>query len=191
MLERLRARFDPRLIRTRKQGGVELQYVDIASVIGRFLDELGLDWDWAVTESRLICLEGGKFLGTVTGEITVFFEDDLGERHGITRAGVGADVANDADKAYKTALAEAFKKAAVYFGVGLELWDEDIRTQNETVLKATKSDDVADLKAGVFELALIGGASPTAESVAAYFEVTVEDLQDPVILRSLMLGRAA
>lgn len=35
----------------------------------------------------------------------------------------------DADKAYKTSLAEAVKKAAFYFGVALYLWDADEREE--------------------------------------------------------------
>jgi hypothetical protein len=181
MLSKLRERFDPRLIRTRRQGGVELQYVDIASVIGRFLDVVGPSWDWSVDSSQVTGLEGGKYLATVTGTITVTEDDRV-----ISRSGVGADVANDADKAYKTALAEAFKKAAVYFGVGLELWDESVRDQNETVMKAQGSTDVDDLKSAVFTLALIGGASPTAESVADFHGVSVEALQDPTVLYEIV-----
>lgn len=186
MLEKLRARFDPREIRTRRQGGIDLQYVDIASVIGRFLDTLGMGWDWSVHDSRLIPMEGGQYLATVTGEINVRYEDDLGEPYYVCRDGVGADVAKDPDKAYKTALAEAFKKAAVYFGVGLELWDEEVRTENETVMRAVKSDDVNDMKAGVFRLALIGGAKPDAQSVADFHGLTVEQLQDPEALRGIL-----
>lgn len=186
MLEKLRQRFDPREIRTRRQGGMDLQYVDIASVIGRFLDTLGLEWDWSVHDSRLIPMEGGKYLATVTGEINVRYEDEMGESRYVSRDGVGADVATDPDKAYKTALAEAFKKAAVYFGVGLELWDEAVRDENETVMRAVKSDDVDDMKAGVFRLALIGGAKPDAKSVADFHGVTVEQLQDPDALRGIL-----
>jgi len=45
----------------------------------------------------------------------------------IERGGVGADTAPDPDKAYKTALAEAIKKAGNQFGIALELWDADHR----------------------------------------------------------------
>jgi len=189
MLEKLRERFDPRLIRTRRQGGMDLQYVDIASVIGRFLDTLGLDWDWSVHESKLYPLEGGKYLASVTGEISVTYENEAGDRVFTSRDGVGADVATDPDKAYKTALAEAFKKAAVYYGVGLELWDETVRSENEVVLRAVKTDSSLDeMKSGVFRLALLQGAKPDGPSVAKHFGVTTEQLQEPETLREI-LGR--
>lgn len=177
LLKKLRERFHPSEIRTRRQGGKDLQYVDIASVIERFLDTLEGEWSWRVIDSSITPIEQGGYLASVTGEIHV------GD---IVRSGVGADVANDADKAYKTALAEAFKKAANYFGVGLELWDEDVRNSNERVMKGYASDDLSTLKTAVFELALMGGADPSAEGVADYFGVSVEALQDSTVLREIL-----
>ncbi|MEM2991059.1 MAG: Rad52/Rad22 family DNA repair protein [Halobacteria archaeon] len=48
--------------------------------------------------------------------------------------GVGADVDSDPDKAVKTALAEAIKKAGHQFGIALYLWDEKERQAVEEAL---------------------------------------------------------
>ena len=44
-----------------------------------------------------------------------------------SHTGVGADVSFDLDKAVKTALAEAIKKACHQYGIALELWEEERR----------------------------------------------------------------
>lgn len=176
MLGKLRERFHPSAVKTRRQGGKDLQYIDIASTINRLNDVADLNWTWDISKSDLTLSEG-KWLGFVQGYLTV---------SGVARSGVGAGVGTDPDMAIKTADAEALKKAGHKFGIGLELWDEDVRTANERVMRAMGSDDVTSLKTGVFELALMGGAEPTAEGVAAYFGVTEEMLKDTDTLREIL-----
>lgn len=176
MFQKLRERFDPRQIRTRRQGGQDLQYVDIATTIERFLDVVGEKWEWHVTQSSVVPV-GEGYLATVTGRISV---------EGVQRMGVGADYAKDPDKAYKTALAEAFKKAGHYFGVGLELWDEDVRGSNLRVIRGMGTSDVEAMKVAVMELALIGGAEATAQGIADYFGVTPDALKEPAVLTEIL-----
>jgi hypothetical protein len=122
-------------------------------------------------------LADGQYLATVRASLSIRLDDGDPRGHVVNRSGVGADVAKDPDKAYKTAQAEALKKAANQFGVALELWTEEGR---EVVARgrALESGDLSVLKQELFRRALEKGAEPTPESVAETMGLTVEDLQD-------------
>jgi hypothetical protein len=176
-LTELGKRFDVKEVKQRTQGGRKLDYISIDSTIRRLNDVLGTNWSTSVGRVELNSQgDTGKYLATVVLSL---------EALGKSAIGVGADVAPDPDKALKTALAEALKKAAHQFGVGLYLWQEDER---EIVARdrAASSGDLNALKAKAFETALEQGAEANAESVAAKLGLTVEDLQDAAKLSAIL-----
>lgn len=116
-LDALSARFDVKDVKQRTQGGRKLDYVSIDSTIRRFNEVLDTNWDTTDLTHSIIPLDG-KYLAVVSLTVRA-----LGKQ----AVGIGADVAPDPDKALKTALAEALKKAGHQFGVGLYLWDEEER----------------------------------------------------------------
>lgn len=175
-LAALSARFDVADVKQRAQAGRKLDYISIDATINRFNDVLGPEWSTVITSQQLVPEPSGGYLAVVALEVQAL---------GKTAAGVGADKANDPDKALKTALAEALKKAGHQFGVGLYLWDEGERAIVQRD-RAAASGDIAALKAKVFEKALEGGAKATAAGVAEFFNVTVEDLQNAATLSKLL-----
>lgn len=116
-------------VKQRRQGGRMLDYISIDATIRRLNDVLGTDWSFDIRNSDVQLLDNGSYLATVSGTIAAL---------GKTASGVGADIAPDPDKAIKTALAEALKKAGHQFGIGLYLWDEGER---EIVAKQRKGLD--------------------------------------------------
>lgn len=109
-------------VKQRRQGSVMLDYISVDATIRRLNEVLGASWSTSDLSTSLIPLDGGtsggKFIATVALTLTA-----LGKQ----AVGVGADVATDPDKAVKTALAEALKKAGHQFGIGLYLWQEEER----------------------------------------------------------------
>lgn len=175
-LAALSAPFKTEEVKQRTQGGKKLDYISIDSTIRRFNEVLGTDWSTHTSSVDVRQLADGKHLAIVVLSL---------EALGKSAVGTGADIAQDVDKALKTALAEALKKAGHQFGVGLYLWDEGER-QVVARDRAALSGDVAALKAKVFEKALEGGATPTAEGVAQFFKVEIADLQDAAKLKTLL-----
>lgn len=175
-LAELSARFDVGDVKQRAQAGRKLDYISIDATIRRFNDVLGPAWSSHITSQQLIPEASGGYLAVVGLELTAL---------GKTAAGVGADKASDPDKALKTALAEALKKAGHQFGVGLYLWDEGERAIVQRD-RAAASGDLAAIKAKVFEKALEGGAKATAAGVAEFFDIPVEGLQDAQVLSKLL-----
>lgn len=175
-LAALSARFDVKEVKQRSQGGRKLDYISIDATINRLNEVLGADWSVTENSVQLIALDGGKYLATVVLTLSALEK---------TALGVGADVATDADKALKTALAEGLKKAGHQFGIGLYLWSEDER---EVVARdrAASTGDLSALKAKAFEVALDKGAEPNAQSVADTLGISLEELQDAAKLRAVL-----
>lgn len=123
-LAALSAKFDVADVKQRRQGGVTLDYISIDATIGRLNDVLGLGWSFEIDTTQLLPLEGGKYLALVQGKIIIPPTEDNPAK---VASGVGSDIAGDPDKAIKTALAEALKKAGHQLGIGLYLWDESER----------------------------------------------------------------
>lgn len=176
LLKALAAPFDVKEVKQRTQGGRKLDYISIDSTIRRLNNVLGVEWSTELIGSPSLVETATGYLATVSLVLNAL---------GKSAVGVGADKATDPDKALKTALAEALKKAGHQFGVGLYLWDE---LEREVVARdrAALSGDVGALKAKVFEKALEGGAKPTGEGVAEFFGVSVTDLQDAATLNRLL-----
>lgn len=128
LLNKLSEPFDVEDVKQRRQGGVMLDYISIDATIRRLNEVLGVDWSFTGYPNRTEILSDGKYMVVYTGEL---------EALGKTASGVGADVAGDLDKALKTALAEALKKAGHQFGIGLYLWDEAERAIVAKQRKAT------------------------------------------------------
>lgn len=176
-----------------------MDYVSIDGYINRLLDVLGLDYDFTIQQSTVELLpaemktSSGKrqYLATVTGNLTLHGTPPAanqvpsGGTRGTTRAGTGADVSFDPDKAVKTAQAEALKKAAHQFGIALELWDADHRKSLE---KARKLTTPAAMKQEVFKIARdrTGKDKPTAKEIGAVFGVNPGDLAEEATLRAIL-----
>jgi hypothetical protein len=133
LLDKLSENFPIEDVKQRTQGGMKLDYISIDATIRRLNDVLGADWSFRLTKSDLTQASDGKYLAVVTGRI---------EALGKVASGVGADTANDPDKALKTALAEALKKAGHQFGIGLYLWDE---AERQVIAKQRKNPATAQI----------------------------------------------
>lgn len=183
MLEKLRKPFPATQVKKNQNG---LDYVSIDGYINRLLDVLGMDYDFTVTQSHVALLpeaaktSSGKlqYLAQVTAQLRI------GET---TRAGVGADISFDPDKAVKTAQAEALKKAAHQYGIALELWDEEHRESLKLARSAAGGSEAA-LKKAVFDLAKkkLEKTKPTVAEVAALFEVEPGELSDKATLQRIL-----
>lgn len=184
LLTNLRKPFPPGTVKQRSSGrGPKLDYVSIDATINRLLDTLGLEWDFVVDDAQLLPImmpdRDGElqqnFLALVRGTLVVD-----GHMHG----GVGSDIATDPDKAIKTALAEALKKAGHQLGIALYLWDAEERSRLADQRRAAAG-DVPALKKIVTDLAVANGFPNTAAGIAEYHGVKVGDLKDPDVLREL------
>ena len=114
MFARLAARFEKGQIKYRSGGGKELAYVTARTVMNRLDDVLGPEnwWDTYVVVDKMvickltICLFDGQ---TITKE-------DVG----------GMSETKDPSDAEKSGFSDAFKRAAVKFGVGRYLYGEGV-----------------------------------------------------------------
>lgn len=122
-LAKLSERFPVEDVKQRRQGGVTLDYISIDATIRRLNDVLGLTWSFEIDSTQLLPLEKG-YLALVQGKIIIQPDEENPPK---VASGVGSDVASDPDKAIKTALAEALKKAGHQLGIGLYLWEESER----------------------------------------------------------------
>lgn len=198
MLASLRQPFTVEQVKKNADG---LDYVSIDGYISRLLDVLGTGYDFRITRSELVLLpedmktRSGKrqYLANVTGELSLHGKHPATNGMGGTfvpptvRAGVGADVSFDPDKALKTAQAEALKKAAHQFGIALELWDEEHRTKLEK--QRTLTTDAA-IKREVWKIARerTGKDKPTAAEVARVFGKKAGELADTAVLREILVS---
>lgn len=180
-LQRLAAEFGGADVKTRTQAGITLTYIGIDATIRRLNEVLGSDWSTRGT-STLTDLGEGKFLATVE-----LYLDATVDGKQKSAFGVGADSGKDVDKALKTALAEALKKAAHQYGVALYLWDPAGRKRAERA-KSLASGSEAALKKEVFAIARerTGKDKPTAAEVAACFDVKAGDLSDKDTLTEIL-----
>jgi hypothetical protein len=129
LLGKLAERFDIADVKQRRQGGIMLDYISIDATIRRLNDVLGASWSTEVVGTpNLVVLADGNFLAVVTISLNALDKSSVG---------VGADRASDPDKAIKTALAEAIKKAGHQFGIGLYLWEE---AERQVIAKQRKAE---------------------------------------------------
>lgn len=177
-LTKLSREFKATEVKQRTQGGKQLDYIDIATTINRFNEVLGVDWAQHVDRVEVTPLDGGRFLAVVAVTVSAL---------GSERSGVGADVASDPDKAVKTALAEAFKKAGHGFGVGLYLWDEDARNELAQ-LRQTADPDLNQLKNAVARRyqAEAHVTELVPANLAAHFGINLTELQDVRVLQAIL-----
>ncbi len=136
MMTRLSERFPTEAHAQRKQGSRMLTYLGIEHVIGRLNDVFGAGYSTEIIESKI---QGDWAIVTVR----ITYVDDQGNIR--WKDGIGADLWTyvdsygktqaDMDKALKTAYAEGIKKAGHQLGVGLYLWDDDVRKEVETEMR--------------------------------------------------------
>lgn len=179
----LRAPFPADQVKQRQgPGRTKLDYIAGETLINRLLEatadqEKGYAWQAMVKTIEKV--EKG-YLAVVQG--TLMIDGDMG-------TGVGAMINADPDMALKSANTEALKNAAKNgFGVGLELWDAEYRTQLDQRRRAAGGSEQA-LKTLVFDLAkkqLDPAKKPTVADVAAVFKVAPGDLSDPAVLSEIL-----
>ena len=191
--EQLRERFKPGVVKQRTIRGKQFDYVAIDATIGRLLDALGLEWSFTnctydVQPAMVHRSEGEDVPGyqcVVSGELII--NDSDPSRRSI-HWGVGADVADDLDKALKTALAEALKKAGHQVGIGLYLWRDEER---QTLARQRKlaGGNVAALKTELIKrnnLTLGPNKEDNVKFLSEHFNVLPEQLDDPAVLMQLL-----
>ena len=119
-VEKLMRPFDESRIRQRVGPGRKaLDYISGPDVIRRLLDATDNHFTWNVDRVQLVTQEtpnGSVSIWVVQGTLTV---GDLG-----FRSGVGTHLAESAEAA-KAVETDALKRAAIKFGVGLHLYEED------------------------------------------------------------------
>lgn len=140
LLAKLSERFPVEDVKQRRQGGMTLDYISIDATIRRLNDVLGAAWSFDGYPDRVEILPDGKYMVVYSGTLRALDK---------SASGIGADVASDLDKALKTALAEALKKAGHQFGIGLYLWDEAEREVIARERKNPKGTDAQDTKEAV------------------------------------------
>lgn len=167
-IQKLSAHFDPNKIKSREGGGgKKLLYLSIDDVITRINEVLPDAKDVQIqivdrsesgpykvikktkVDNQWQTIELDQYTLTIVVALTI---------DGSRRDGIGSDElfefrfnkwdkvfepAMDMDKAWKTAYANAIKKAAVQFGVGLYLWDAEERAKIERG-QAGDQDEVHD-----------------------------------------------
>lgn len=183
-LAALSAPFLPTEVKQRTQGGRQLDYLPIDATLKRVNEVLGFGWG---VEQAKWTVHGDQVIVEIT--IRIGGDDPFGER-GIYKScwGIGADKfdGKDMDKAVKTALAEAIKKAFHQVGVGLYLWDPSERANVQEGRQAAAG-DLASLKSQVFKLALGQGLKDqTPAGIAAHFKLSTDDLQDAAKLTAIL-----
>ena len=189
----LREPFAPGEVKQRQgPGRTRLDYVAGETLIQRLLsatadEETGYAWQANIqTLERIVTTDAEtgeqstKYLAVVQGALLI--QGDMG-------TGVGAMVNPDPDMAVKSANTEALKNAAKNgFGVGLELWDAEYRTQLDQRRRAADGNEQA-LKTLVWELAktrIPAGDAPTLANVALLFNRDPGDLSDPRVLSEIL-----
>lgn len=115
--------FPPQAVKQRQGGGNRmLSYISGDTVIRR-LNDVAKSWDFRIVSSEWTTMRqrGAEVpMFMVTGELTI---PGLG-----TRSGIGVQMINDngGEDLVKGAQTDALKKAAVSFGVGIELYGPDL-----------------------------------------------------------------
>lgn len=194
VMEMLARPFDPATIKKNPRG---YHYVQIDEVYNRLDEVLGPNWTLAVQGAQLTPVDPAwkkygsanpkaGFLATVTVRISSLLDGNI---HTV-RDGVGADFADDPDKAIKTALANAVKKAANGFGVARYLWKDEERAAIDEAnearqnTKALKQQVVAIYESEVGSLQ--GSPADKAEQLAKHFGVEVTDLASAETLNAII-----
>lgn len=177
LLERLSRRFPAQAVDKNPKG---FHYISIDATIKRLNEVLGTEWALNYESGSIQLLDPADvtygrnakpgYLAHVVASIQAL---------GTNRFGVGSDFADDADKSFKTAQAEALKKAGHQYGIGLYLWDERERRLVDLVREG-------NFKMAVQTLAAIEGVPANAEDIAAHFNTPVEELQHANVLDDIL-----
>lgn len=139
-IEMIQAPIPEKLIKTRKNGNIELSYLSGSTIIDMLNKIFNYMWDWKVdkvwTEKNLKFEEKYEHVAHVLGTLTVYVSD--GEKLvPIQKMASGSKVVvggiSQQDSIYKAAGTDALKKAASLFGIGLSLWRDEEEEQIMTV----------------------------------------------------------
>lgn len=190
--EQLRQKFPAGVVKSRSIRGKDFDYVAIDATIGRLLDTMGLEWSFTnctydVQPAMVARRDADDVPGwqcIVTGELVIHDTTGHESRHW----GVGADIADDLDKALKTALAEALKKAGHQLGIGLYLWNDEDR-QSLARERKLVSGNMSALKTELVKrsgLILGENKEDNQKALAEIYHVLPEQLEDPEVVKQLL-----
>lgn len=173
----LRDPFPPEKVKQRDgRGGLKLDYIAGEDILERYLNTSST-FTWDIQEVGF--KDESVF---IVGRLTVLSDGSV-----IQRDGVGASqIRGELDDAIKTANTEAFKNAAKHYGTGLYLWFEEER---EKIAEYRKNgDELLSLKKAVMKKAEkdMGSDLVEPEDIAAFYDATLEDLQDAAVLRDIL-----
>ena len=111
--DKLNTPTDPNLIRTRRQGGSEISFLEWFEV-NRILDQQCPGWSGTVRE-----------VYTAGDTVIVSYSISVPTAEGIvTRGAVGSEKLGSGFDPVASAEQQAFKRAAARFGIGLDLYDK-------------------------------------------------------------------
>lgn len=120
IFQKLAMEFDPREIRTRKQGGRDLRYITARVAMNR-LDEVLGAWNWkdeySETEKGIKC----RISFRIPGMDEWLWKEDGGASAGMP----------EADNDEKSGYSDAFKRAAVKLGVARYLYNDGVPVYDE------------------------------------------------------------
>ena len=167
ILQELTKELPSDVVKTRKQGGAELSYIEWFTAAD-YLDRLAIDWSSKVES---VHVAGGNVIVVVS--ITI---------DGVTRSNVGLeplDTSSYGDPA-SNSFAMAFKRAAALFGLARHLYHKDAPEGQETPGKATPVPK--EVRADGKLEALITGTKvgEGAKGPYKYLEVKVEGQKFPL-----------
>lgn len=190
--DQLRQKFPAGAVKEREMRGKKFDYIAIEDTIGRLLDTLGVEWSFTnctydVQPAMVARRDADDVPGwqcIVTGELVIHDTTGHESRHW----GVGADIADDLDKALKTALAEALKKAGHQLGIGLYLWNDEDR-QSLARERKLVSGNMSALKTELVKrsgLILGENKEDNQKALAEIYHVLPEQLEDPEVVKQLL-----
>jgi len=114
---------NPEWLQEQTRGGRTFSYIPIDKVIRTLNENFKDEWNVEITEMHTV---PGPNIGFVMSvRLTIRNTVRYGTGADIHKPGRSGNNPVDPDKIVKTAYANAIKKAANMFGLGLELWDED------------------------------------------------------------------
>lgn len=131
-LRNLRAPFPKEAIKSRKQAGRALSYIQGADVVNRLLDCIGLDWSWQIMDWKLT---GEDKFAVVHGRLTVI-NGVVSLPASFDAVGAAPVLKGDVENALKSAAKDALKVAASLIGVALHLYPSYYEFEEEPAQRA-------------------------------------------------------
>lgn len=173
-LEELTKPFPENCLKTRKGGGNStLTYIPGHLIIRRLNEATGNDWTFCVVSETETPQPDGKILIKVRVALTI-------PGHG-TREGIGVQIVSEkgGEDLYKGALTDAVKKAATFFGVGLELYGPDLEAEAEAQMVMTEEEAKAEANKFINRAKKLGYPVPDITAARQLFFLCVNVARYP------------